>query len=874
MTTALYLPRHILDAMVAQARQAAPVEVCGILAGRETRVESLFPMQNADDSPDHFSMEPGEQFAVARKIREAGQQMLAIYHSHPATPARPSAEDIRMAFTPGVVYVIVSLASEEPVVKGFHIEDGEVDEVPVQTGPAPEHAALRLPESVREAALAYRSRVEAFLRGDTSPVAFRAQRVPMGIYEQRTSGQYMVRVRVAAGIAPAEQFRAVARLSKRYGDGVLHITTRQDIQIHGVAIEDTPAVLEGLLEAGLSTRGGGGNTVRNISVSPSGSCPGELFDTTPYAVALAEYLLQHGNSFNLPRKFKVAFSGCDDDCGQASIADLGFFAKVRDGRRGFSVFAGGGMGAGPRPAIPIEGFILPEEIFEIAEAVKRLFDRHGDRTNKHKARLRFVVARVGAEEFIRMYRQERAGLRESGLPGSVPEVREGFHAPGSVSVPVRLPLGNIHADALDRLADLAGREGAGIVQTTQSQDLTLPGIPAGNAATVTEAVRALNIGRGEERLPKIVTCTGADTCRLGLCLSKNLAKAIAGVFRERGLNFEDVAQVIRISGCTNSCGGHQIAGIGLEGAARRVHDKLMPFYSVFLDGRLSSEGAALAVKIATVPAKRVPDLLAAAFEKGRIDPERVRALAPAYETLFAEVPGDYFFDFGAGEPFSLAGRGPGECGAGVMDVIRVDINEAKSALKAADTEKDPALYRALTAAARSLLVIFGVEARKDREVFEAFEQRLVNPGWVAESSRNLIKDAIDWRLGDRDSLAAHLEEIQELVKRVEVLFLSLDGDLKFRTEPVAASGRTQDREAEVPRIDLSGVACPMNFVKAKVALEQVPVGGVLEVVLDDGAPIRNVPASFAEQGQEVVGVEPVQDADRGLRHLLRIRRKK
>jgi len=435
-------------------------------------------------------------------------------------------------------------------------------------------------------------------------------------------------------------------------------------------------------------------------------------------------------------------------------------------------------------------------------------------------------------------------------------------------------LGNVSADALDRLADLADREGVGVVQTTQSQDLLLPGIPAANGAAVIRAVSELDMGTAEDQTPKIITCTGADTCRLGLCLSKNLATAIAKAFAERGLPFDDISQGIRISGCTNSCGGHQIGGIGLEGGTRRVHDRLMPFYSVYIGGRLSRDGAVLAEKIARVPAKRVPDLLANAFANGRIDPERVRALAPAYESLPAEIPEDYFFDYGAGEPFSLAGRGPGECGSGVMDIIRVDISEAKGALKAAGTEGDSALYHALTAAARSLLVIFGVEAKKDREIFEAFGQHLIASGWVTESARELIDAALDWRLGNRESLAGYAEAVRELVERVEVLFLSLDSDLKFRAEPLVAREQKLDTTPGARRVDLPGAACHINFAKAKAALEQVPVGDVLEIVLDDGASISNVSASLAEQGQEIVGIEAVQDTGGDVRHHLRIRRKK
>jgi len=267
-----------------------------------------------------------------------------------------------------------------------------------------EEPILHIPQSVKEDTHGYRSRVKKFLDGQTSPVAFRAYRVPMGIYEQRTAGKFMVRIRIGAGLVLPHQLERIAQLSKTYGDGIIHVTTRQDIQIHEVDIEDTPDVLEGLLEAGLSSRGGGGNTVRNVTACPeAGVCPEEEFDVAPYAIAAAEYLLQDRSSFNLPRKYKIVFSGCPKDCAFASIADLGFFAHMKNGVKGFSVYAAGGLGSNPAVAAKIEDFIEAEEIFEVAEAIKKLFDKYGDRANKHKARLRYVLARVGIEEFIKLY---------------------------------------------------------------------------------------------------------------------------------------------------------------------------------------------------------------------------------------------------------------------------------------------------------------------------------------------------------------------------------------------------------------------------------------------------------------------------------------
>ncbi|RKY10832.1 MAG: sulfite reductase, beta subunit (hemoprotein), partial [Planctomycetota bacterium] len=284
---------------------------------------------------------------------------------------------------------------------------------------------LRIPDTVREDVLGYRGQVAKFLQGEIRPIAFKAYRVPMGIYEQRAEGRYMVRIRIGAGKVLPEQLERIAELDKTYGNGVLHVTTRQDIQIHEVAIENTPDVLEGLLDVGLSARGGGGNTVRNVTAcARAGVCPKERFDVAPYSIATAEYLLQDRSSFNLPRKYKIVFSGCADDCAFASVADLGFFACRRDGKKGFAVYAGGGLGLNPAVAVQIEDFIEADKIFEVAEAVKRLFDKHGDRSNKHKARLRYVLARVGAEEFIRLYRQERDEIKAGGLTGRVPRIRD------------------------------------------------------------------------------------------------------------------------------------------------------------------------------------------------------------------------------------------------------------------------------------------------------------------------------------------------------------------------------------------------------------------------------------------------------------------
>lgn len=729
---------------------------------------------------------------------------------------------------------------------------------------------MHIPESVKEDTLGYRSQVKKFLDSQTSDVAFRAYRVPMGIYEQRTAGKYMVRIRIGAGLVVPYQLEKIAELSKTYGNGIVHVTTRQDIQIHEVEIGDTPDVLEGLLEAGLSPRGGGGNTVRNVTACPkAGICPKEEFDVAPYAIAAAEYLLQDRSSFNLPRKYKIVFSGCSEDCAFASVADLGFFAHNKDAVKGFSVYAAGGLGSNPAVAVKIEDFIEAEEIFEVAEAIKRLFDKYGDRANKHKARLRYVLARVGLEEFIKLYKKERETLKADGLPYAVPEIRDigsVYEVPeASTIVRLRLKNGDIPADDLRKVGQIAARYSRGLIRTTQLQNLLITGIAKQDTDKVNSELKKLSVNVLDDGGPKIVACAGASTCKLGLCLSRGLADAISDK-----LNHVDLSETtIRISGCPNSCGHHYIADIGFQGRAKRVNGKLMPCYDVMVGAKTIEGDAHLAETIGTVPAKRIPDLLVEALSNGTVEKKLLKSLVVKSRRAGISVeslPEDYYYDYGSDEPFSLAGRGPGECGAGVMDVIKLDIDEAKNAVKSTGSEN---IYKAIVAAARALLVTFGLEPKKDRETFAAFTRCLIEPGWVKHQSRKLLDDAIDWRMGDRKSIDDLLGQVEDLVKRVEELFLSLDANLKFKVEPTVQKANIDKAETNNHIIDLRGVACPLNFVKAKLELEKIETGAILEVLLDEGEPARNVPESFAQQGQEVMEVKNLGDY-----FCVKVRRKK
>ena len=730
---------------------------------------------------------------------------------------------------------------------------------------------LRIPENVRNDTLHYRSQVEKFLTEDISSISFRAYRVPMGVYEQRTTGKFMVRIRIGAGLVLPFQLETIAKLSKKYGDGILHITTRQDIQIHNVNIEDTPNILEGLLEVGLSSRGGGGNTVRNVtSCLEAGVCTKEEFDVAPYAIATAEYLMQENSSFNLPRKYKIVFSGCSKDCAYASVADLGFFAHKKNSIKGFAVYAGGGLGSDPAVGVKIEDFIKDEEIFEIAEAIKRLFDKLGDRSNKHKARLRYVLAKLGKEEFIRQYNNERQKIRSDGGLNNIPEIRDitsDFPVPKKfINIRLWLKNGDIPADDLDIVAQIADKYGQGLIRTTQLQDLLMTGIAIEHVDKVYSKLKNLSIKVSENGRPEIVACAGASTCKLGLCLSRGLSDAVSKELNK--YNLSDTT--IRISGCPNSCGHHYIADIGLQGKAKRVNGKLMPCYDVLTGAKIIEGDTHLAQKIGTVPAKKIPELLAEAVNNGNIEKNILKNIIGKYDLKYEKltIPDDYYYDWDSKEPFSLAGRGPGECGAGVMDVIKLDIDEAKDAIKSASVSSQN-VYKAIVAVSRALLVAFGLEPKKDREIFASFAEHLIKPGWVINQTQQLLDNALDWKMGDKDSIENLSPQVEELINRIEELFISLDSSLNFKAKPIEQEKFVVSDKIKSHIIDLLGVTCPLNFVKAKLELEKIEKGDILEILLDEGEPVRNVPASFAEQGQDVLEVKNIGD-----HYFVKVQRKK
>ena len=495
----------------------------------------------------------------------------------------------------------------------------------------------RLPSFFRDDLDRLGEEILRFKSGAIPAAEFRAFAAPRGIYEQREPDTYMLRARCPAGIVLPDQMRALARVSQRYGNGVLHVTTRQDIQVHRVLLDNIHPALVELFEAGLAAKGGGGNTVRNISgCSDVGVCPDEAFDISSHIVALTEALLPDPASYQLPRKYKIAFSGCSRDCSGATVTDLGFIAHVRDGAQGFAVYIGGGLGSGSRVGQLFEEFVPVSEVFRVAEAVKRVFDQHGNRKNRNRARLRFLIQEIGLPKFRELYQSELAGIiqptgvteaskdlvRHLPVPDTTEPALAGFElwakrnaVPQKQAdynlVQIPLPLGDIGADRLRQLADVVERCGQRELRATQWQNFVLRWVHTQELPSLHQSLVALELASVDTPvLRNLVACSGASTCRLGICLSRGLSKAIRERISSLGVDLDSLGDLrIQISGCPNSCGRHQVADIGLFGVSRRLHGHMSPHYVLQLGGRMDEGRSRLAEGEMPVPAKNIPSLV-------------------------------------------------------------------------------------------------------------------------------------------------------------------------------------------------------------------------------------------------------------------------
>lgn len=811
--------------------------------------------------------------------------------------------------------------------------------VPIQVQP--------IPTAIAEEIETFEVEANRMLSGEIASDLFKPFRLQYGIYGQRQAGVQMVRIKIPFGGLTSNQLRRVAELAEQYATGVGHVTTRQDIQLHFVELKDVPTIMRGLAEVELTTREACANTVRNVTACHlAGVCQGEVFDVTPYAKTVALHLLRNPLNQSLPRKFKIAFSGCKHDCALTPIHDIGLLAlRGEDGTIGFRMAVGGGLGAAPRIAQVLREFTPIDELIPSIEAVIKVFDTLGNRKNRNKARMKFVIEKLGFEEFKRRWRQaytdmgyarpiqEPIKLLEHAdkpvqliMPSSngvkhaaastngsanghmqespfelwkrtnvVQQKQEGYS-----TAAIKLFMGDLTSDQMVFVADLAERYSNGNIRTTINQNMVIRWIPETMLAGFYQDLVSQNLADpGAELVEDIIACPGTDTCGLGITSSKGMARALAEVF-PAGRVPEDLGGVsVKISGCHNSCAQHHIATIGLHGVGKRIGDHVAPHYELHLGGKVNGI-AKIGQMTVKLPAKSVPAAITHLIEAYRRDRQPGEGL-PAYIDRMGKhklkdelipytiVPSHeedptFYYDWEGDEEFVLEDLGPGECAGGALEMIENGILEADQELYQAGllVEKHQysvsvnKSYRAVLAATKALLVTEGIDPVTDAETLREFEQRLAPKGVVPAMYSELGKLVAD--LGPKETTAAFAQSklafAKGYVDACRAATERMGKDLKLAAEtkaspvlkpvvpPVKDVSAVASASASkgAPVYDLRGVACPLNYVKTKLKLEMMDVGEQLEVWLDAGEPIKNVPMSLKNDGHKVLLEEALEPA--------------
>jgi len=599
--------------------------------------------------------------------------------------------------------------------------------------------AVRLPATLKDTSMVLReidaaaaadiakfeAMLEKYTSGEMPEDVFRVFRLNNGIYGQRQGGtNQMVRIKMPYGRIDPEQFDMLAHVADTYSRGWGHITTRQNIQVHFVELAKIPEVMRQLASVGLTTREACGDTVRNVmGCHLAGACPYEALDISPWAEAIHQHLLRHPFAQRLPRKFKINFSGCSTDCGQAMFNDVGVIAVSRtldDGtpELGFRVYIAGGLGATPHPALALEEFTSREDLLPTIEAVLRVFEQTGNRKNKLRARLKWVVDQLGFEEVQgRVLNIRKFLVASSTWPGGIPEIVEklgdapaGKHAtitptPMGQGVPVVISgtkpfeqweagnvvrgnaKGTVSAIAYAKLGDITSAQFRALaamqrelgleVRLTNRQNVAFRGLTEAQLPVLHERLATIGMAEpGAELARDVVACPGADTCNLAVTQSRGLADAIGSALDEAGL--AEVGGVrINISGCTNSCGQHHAVDIGFFGAERRAHGQSAPGYQMLLGGYVGDKKIYFGEKALRLPAKNAPEAavkVVARFAEERSAGESFRgwmdrvggakAIAERLKDLdnfpTPEEGPDYYVDYGETGPY-VAEVGDSEC---------------------------------------------------------------------------------------------------------------------------------------------------------------------------------------------------------------------
>jgi sulfite reductase (NADPH) hemoprotein beta-component/sulfite reductase (ferredoxin) len=760
----------------------------------------------------------------------------------------------------------------------------------------------------------YEAGLKAFLAGRMPEERFTPFRLQMGVYGQRQEGVQMVRIKLPGGNLTPDQLDAIGDCIEAYTgqlptDGTLseapqkfaHVTTRQDIQANFVRLEDTLPFLRRLLDAGLTTREACGNTVRNVtSCFLAGVCPAEHADVSVHARRFAEYFLRHPLAQQFPRKFKVTFSGCATDCSLSGMHDIGFIAATRDGRPGFQVWAAGGLSSQPVSAIKLEDFIEEHELFVVGEALMRMHFKFSDRKRRARARLKYVMLQLGEAGFIEEYRKQRAAIDkthagDTGFPeanwrtptGALPHSAIGVvtQHDGRQAILVNLFRGDLTPAQCHAVADAARAGGTEALRVTAEQGVVIADVAAEHVVAVLDVLKAAGLHTEHARgIADIVACPGTETCRLGITSSRGLAEALQPMMAEMKKDGTLAGIAVKASGCQHSCGRHHIADLGFHGLAKKIAGQAVPHYQLHIGGS-GRAGGHLAFATEAVPAKKAPEAGIAVLTAykaqrqgaesmhdwaSRLGQEGINAILAPFAADAGEIEG-LIYDWSENEAFSTKGNKKGECAGAVLSMTDALLSEAEYEMLLARAHIDAmfwadaaiSLRRSAFSTARAFLVPFGEAPEHDAEVFGLLVGHLAGSAdaEVRDGFNRVQQALMNIDLGDPAPGVTHLRDaLAAWLQLAAVRFAPVPAEKAVPAPAAETPAQEPAVEAGVPVLDLTGVACPMNFVKTKIRLSTMPAGSLLDVILDHGEPIANVPLSLEEQGQKVLSKDRVSDA--------------
>ncbi|RZS92236.1 HEPN domain-containing protein [Aquimarina brevivitae] len=628
------------------------------------------------------------------------------------------------------------------------------------------------------------NKIELFHNGKIDEEKFRSLRLARGVYGQRQQGVQMIRIKLPYGKVKSNQLKRIADVADEYSTGRLHITTRQDIQIHYVSLDRTPELWAQLEKDDVTLREACGNTVRNVTASETaGIDPNEPFDVSPYADAVFSYFLRNPICQEMGRKFKVSFSGTDQDTGLSYMHDLGFIAKINNGVRGFKVMLGGGLGSQPRHADELYSFLPSEKIIPLMEGVLRIFDRHGERKSRAKARMKFLIKDIGVEAFKKLVEEEQTAIPhqtieidavgyKAAIPvqtDSVPEVavenEKAFELwkknnvipqkqPGYVAIGIKVLLGDFYTDKARLLADLVENYAAGEIRLSLRQNILIPFVNQDLLPLFYQELQKLGfVDPGYNKAIDITACPGTDTCNLGIASSTGIAAELERILKAEYPQYLDKDDlVIKISGCMNACGQHSMANIGFQGMSIRTKDKLVaPALQVLLGGgNLGNGKGQFADKVVKIPSKRGPEALRRIlndFEANAEDKTFMKYYQDKGQMYFYELLTDLssvdnltpddFIDWGNEEKYVKA-IGVGECAGVVIDLVATLFLESEEKIdnaKASFANKvySDAIYHAYSAlinSAKALLIAENIKTNTHAGIVSQFDEVFVTSGKV------------------------------------------------------------------------------------------------------------------------------------------------